>query len=91
MAQNGKEACVFFTESESKFDLVILDMVMPDMGGVETYQQIQKIQPEQPILLYSGYSRELQISEILQKDYTRFLQKPFRNQELLAAMGDLLS
>lgn len=58
-------------------DLVILDLMMPDMGGGETYDKIKEIDPNIQVLLSSGYSINGQATEILKRGCNGFIQKPF--------------
>ncbi|HNR12035.1 MAG TPA: response regulator [Thermodesulfobacteriota bacterium] len=63
-------------------DLVILDIVMPEMGGSETYDRLMEINPELKVILASGYSLEDQAWEILERGCNGFIQKPFNLQQL---------
>jgi len=63
-------------------DLVILDLVMPDMGGGETFDRIREIRPEMRVLLSSGYSIDGKAREILARGCNGFIQKPFTMQQL---------
>ena len=90
-AENGMEALVTYTKENVTFDLIILDMVMPLMNGREAYNKIRKENQDQRILLYSGNISEPDFAQILTHPRTRFLQKPFRQQELLEVVGQLLN
>lgn len=68
---------------------------MPLMGGKEAYEKIRERSTNQKILLYPGnisnlYVGELDLAKILNNPNTRYLQKPFRNIDLLAVIGNLL-
>ncbi len=54
--RSGKEAIELYKENREKIDMVLLDMVMPDMGGGETYDRMKEINPDIKVLLLSGYS-----------------------------------
>ena len=58
-------------------DLVILDMVMPEMAGGKTYDRLKKIDSDIKVLLSSGYSIKGQADKILKHGYNGFIQKPF--------------
>lgn len=90
-AENGLEALTQLDEAGAPFRLIILDMVMPVMNGGEAYAVIRRRLPEQPVLLYSGHTREDNLAELLAHPHTGFLRKPFRQQELLDAVGALLT
>jgi CheY-like chemotaxis protein len=70
--------------------MVILDMIMPGMGGGETYDRLKKINPEIRVLLSSGYSINGQASEIIDRGCNGFIQKPFNVIQLSRKIGDVL-
>jgi DNA-binding NarL/FixJ family response regulator len=57
-------------------------MIMPKMGGGETYDHIKRIKPDVKVLLSSGFSINGQASEILNRGCNGFIQKPFNLQNL---------
>jgi CheY-like chemotaxis protein len=71
-------------------DLVILDMIMPDMGGGETYDRMKEDNPKVKVLLSSGYSINGQATEILQRGCDGFIQKPFQLKELSGKIREIL-
>ena len=81
-ARGGEEAIRKYQENKDRIDMVILDMIMPDVGGNEAYEKIKKIDPEAKILLSSGYSINGQATEILEKGCNGFIQKPFSLKDL---------
>ena len=90
-AMNGCEAIEVFKENKDKIDLVILDMIMPDIGGGETYDNLKKIDSEIKVLLASGYSLSGQASEILDRGCNGFIQKPFNMRTLSQKIREVLS
>jgi two-component system cell cycle sensor histidine kinase/response regulator CckA len=89
-AKNGKEAIERYKENLARVDIVLLDMIMPEMGGGETYDRLKEINPNVRVLLSSGYSIEGQASEILKRGCNGFIQKPFRMRLLLKKMKEIL-
>jgi CheY-like chemotaxis protein len=81
-ARDGKEAIAVFEKHQEKIDVIVLDMIMPQLSGGETYDQIKKIKPDVKVLLSSGYSINGQASEILKRGCNGFIQKPFNLQNL---------
>ncbi len=71
-------------------DMVLLDMVMPDMGGGETYDRMREINPDIKVLLLSGYSIDGQAKEILDRGCDGFIQKPFNMKQLSQMIRDVL-
>jgi len=82
IARNGKEAIEIYEKSKDQIDLVILDMIMPVMGGGETYDRLKEIDPEIKVLLSSGYSIDGEATEILGRGCNGFIQKPFDVKKL---------
>jgi len=81
-AGSGQEAIKLLTDNHKKIDLVILDLIMPEMGGGETFDALRKIAPEMRVLLSSGYALEGEASEILARGCDGFIQKPFTINDL---------
>ena len=90
LARGGKEAIDVYTEKQDEIDLVILDMVMPDMGGGDTFDHLRKINPDVKVLLSSGYSINGQAAEILERGCNGFIQKPFGLNNLSKKMREIL-
>ena len=81
-AKGGKEAVEIYKTNKDSIDMVILDMIMPDMGGGKVYDRIKEINPDVKVLLASGYSIEGQATEILERGCDGFIQKPFNISQL---------
>jgi len=89
-AANGQEALQIYAENKEKIDLVILDMVMPDMGGRAVYDRLKQCNSEVKVLLSSGYSLSGEASEIMKSGCNGFIQKPFNIRELTAQINQIL-
>jgi CheY-like chemotaxis protein len=76
-ASNGKEAVEIFHANSKAISLVILDMIMPEMGGGEVFDVLKNRFPDVRVLLSSGYSRDGQAGNILARGCAGFIQKPF--------------
>jgi two-component system, cell cycle sensor histidine kinase and response regulator CckA len=90
-AANGTEAIRVFEEKADSIDLVVLDMIMPGIGGGETFDAIREIDPDACVLLSSGYSQDGQAKEILARGCGGFIQKPFRMEDLSAKIKEILA
>ena len=77
VAASGKEAIGVYRENKEHIRMVILDMIMPDLGGGAVYDRLKEINPEVKVLLSSGYGLRGQAQEILDRGCTDFIQKPF--------------
>ncbi len=82
VARNGEEAVAIYREKADEVDVVILDMIMPGLGGGETFDQMKAINPGVKVLLSSGYSINGQATTILNRGCCGFIQKPFNITEL---------
>lgn len=89
-AQNGREAIERFRGSPTGFSLVILDMVMPEMGGGEVFDRLKRIHPRVKVLLASGFSMQGQAREIMNRGCIGFIQKPFTLQDLSVRLQNIL-
>jgi len=85
-ANNGLKALEIFSQSKKKIDLVITDLVMPNMSGRELTEQIRRVAPQTRILWCSGYVRASTPEET-----DRYLQKPFTSQDLLRKVKQVLT
>ena len=90
LARSGKQAIALYQEDPEKIDMVILDMIMPDMGGGETYDRLKEIDPYVKALLSSGYSIDGQANEILERGCGGFIQKPFNMKDLSGKLRQVL-
>ncbi len=79
-AVNGKIAVEEFKKGE--FDLVLLDLEMPEMDGATALLEIKKINPEIPILAFTAAAYDNMLADLLQKGFIDFIPKPFRPEDL---------
>ena len=90
-AKNGKEAIKLYRNNKDDIDMVLLDMIMPDMSGSEVYDRLKEINHEVKVLLSSGYSINGEATEILNRGCDGFIQKPFDIKKLSAKIKEILS
>ena len=89
-AKSGTEAIDIYETEKGKIDLVILDMVMPGMGGDRTYDLLKNMNPDIKVLLSSGYSGHGKAKEILKRGCNGFIQKPFNIENLSHSIRNIL-
>jgi CheY-like chemotaxis protein len=89
-AANGREALSIFEKKNSRIDLVILDMVMPDIGGGEVFDRMKMIRPDVRVLLSSGYSLSGRATQIMERGCAGFIQKPFGLRSLSREIKTIL-
>lgn len=90
IASGGKEGVSIYRENKDAVDLVILDMVMPEMTGSDTFEALLKLNPDVKVLLSSGYSLNGKAKEILENGCKGFIQKPFNMNQLSQRIREIL-
>jgi len=90
LAGNGEEAVLKFRQHQKEIALVLLDVVMPRMGGADACEKIQSIRPDVPIIFTSGYSEESARLAALTSAGAVLLQKPFAPKILAQKVRDAL-
>jgi two-component system, cell cycle sensor histidine kinase and response regulator CckA len=91
VAEGGREAVEVVTTQGNEIDLVLLDMIMPGMGGSEVFDRVRNIAPRIKILLSSGYSMDGEAKEIMSRGCNGFIQKPYRLDDLSRKLREILS
>ena len=89
-AASGAEALKIYGEQRGRINLVILDMVMPGMGGAELFGRLKNVDNGIKALLSTGYSPSGQAAEILNQGCQGFIQKPFTLLEISRKIRELL-
>jgi two-component system, cell cycle sensor histidine kinase and response regulator CckA len=82
-AENGRQALDLFGKEQSMIALVVLDLIMPEMGGTECLTELLKIDPNVRVLIASGYSTDASVKETIQMGAKGFVTKPFGVKDLL--------
>jgi len=90
-AVNGQEAVGRVRRRDIRFCAVVLDILMPEMDGIEAMKVIRKIDPTIPVMLISGYSKdELPFQEIRENQPDAFLTKPVERADMQSTLEMLL-
>ena len=90
VAKGGKEAVEIYRKHGERIQLVILDMIMPEMGGGKTFDQLKAFDPRINVLLSSGYSINGQATAIMKRGCNGFIQKPFDLQSLSEKVRNII-
>ena len=90
IAGSGEEALRIVRKKKNKIDLVILDYIMPGLGGKETFAKLKEIVPDIKVLVSSGYSKNGKVSEFLQEGSEGFIQKPSQIREITETIRKIL-
>jgi len=89
-ASNGREAIALYRERHGDIALVILDMIMPDLKGSQTYDILKDINPKVRVLLSSGYSIDGLATTLLERGCSGFIQKPYTVSEISQKVKEIL-
>jgi len=89
-ARNGKEAVGRLTDGSNEIDLVVTDVVMPEMGGPALRREMRDRRIDKPIVYMSGYARATLTSAALSEENAAFIEKPFSAPALLACVRGVL-
>ncbi|MFA6168728.1 MAG: response regulator [Gemmatimonadaceae bacterium] len=87
---SGEAALAYLASASRPPTMLLTDVSMPEMSGVDLAAAVRKRYPSMPVLYVSGYSDDERIESELRRGDCRFLQKPFRAEEVVAAITDLL-
>ncbi len=78
----GEEAVEYYRVHGSRIDLILIDLVMPGMGGRECFRHLREIDPKVCAVLTTGYGMDGKVQEIIDEGMQGFLQKPYRLKDL---------
>jgi len=85
---NGKRACEVYASRPQEIEYVLLDLVMPEVSGLETYQKLREINPQVRVILSSGYSLE-KFAQEARAMGADFIGKPYTLETLSGALKRL--
>jgi signal transduction histidine kinase/CheY-like chemotaxis protein len=87
--QDPKRALEYFRTHSSKFDLIVTDLVMPEMTGFELVEKMREIRPDIPVILCTGRGDEMSRQRAETAGINLFLRKPFTKGQLTEAIGNV--
>jgi signal transduction histidine kinase/ActR/RegA family two-component response regulator len=85
---SGKAALEQVSAHPGRFDLVLLDLRMPGLSGEATFDQLRELEPGLPVLIWSGYAAEQDVSAMLRRGAAGFVQKPYRVADLSRTVAE---
>lgn len=86
---DSRKALETFVDTPDRFDIIITDMTMPDMTGIDLADRLKRIRPDIPIIMCTGYNDEI-IGKTMEKTVDRILIKPVSKNLLLKSIRDLI-
>ena len=90
LATNGREGVEQYRRNLGRINIVLLDMVMPEMNGVACFREIRKLDPYARVIISSGFARDADLTQLLAEGLAGFIQKPYRRVELSRELGRVL-
>jgi CheY-like chemotaxis protein len=90
VARTGEEAIKIFNQTDQKFDLVLLDMRLPDIDGKIVFSTLKEMRSDIKVIIFSGYSLDGPVREILDAGADGFVQKPFSLSILSGQIREVL-
>ncbi len=87
LAYDGKRAVERFTQQH--FDVVLMDVRMPEMSGIDAFKAVKSINPDAKVVLMTGYSMDQDLTEAVQAGALGVMHKPVDMRELEALLGDV--
>jgi DNA-binding response OmpR family regulator len=89
-ATNGRDAIDLYRNQRGDISLVILDLIMPEMGGKECFQELAKIDSKVKVILSSGFLSDRTSEETRVFGFRGLVEKPYNMRELLGMVRDVL-
>ncbi|MFH1115538.1 MAG: response regulator [Pseudomonadota bacterium] len=89
-ASNGQEALQVYRKEQAVVSLVIVDMIMPVMGGKECLNELLRINPDVKVIVASGFTPDAETKEAIEVGAIGFVSKPFQVDEILKAVREAL-
>jgi len=90
MASDGETALEIYREKKEEINLVILDIIMPGMGGRKCLEELLKMNPKSRIIIASGYSINGPAKEVLEAGAKGFISKPYDMRGMLQTVRKIL-
>ncbi len=90
LARNGKEALELFRLNKNNLSAIVLDLTMPELDGLEVFQEIKKIDKDIPIILCSGFPEQSINQQFGELKPSGFIQKPYRPIELVKLLENAI-
>ena len=89
-ASDGLEAVAEFRDNPDEIILVFMDMLMPNMNGIDAFRKIREIRPGIRVIMCSGYTEQAVMNDFIDDCPAGFIQKPFRSRDLIQKLHDVL-
>jgi DNA-binding NtrC family response regulator len=89
-AGGGEEAVEVYRKHKKEIAVVVLDIMLPDVGGWEVFRRIRESDPAAQVIIASGYNHERDANDHLVEGAVRFVQKPYRLASLVGMVREVI-
>ncbi len=91
VAGNGIEALAIYEKRGEEIDLIILDLTMPELDGIATFDRLREMNAHVPVVLASGYNESVNTEALSDKGFSAFIQKPFSPETVIGQIRTILA
>ncbi len=91
LAEGGRRGVEIYRERQEDIDVVLLDMIMPEMDGVSTFRALKQINSDIKVIISSGFAKTAKVSEVEELGVCGYLQKPYTAAEVSNAIKQALA
>jgi len=89
-AEDGEQAVQLYGENKSNIQLLLLDLGLPKMTGVEVFKKIRSEKPDIKIIAMSGWGQRETVDELYKEGINNFIQKPYKPAEIIESVRTIL-
>lgn len=90
LAEDGREAVEIFSEKYKEIDVVVMDMVMPEMDGAEAFGKMRQIDSNSKIIIATGFTNYENLSVLREQGLAGFIHKPFSDHDLSRLLKEVI-
>lgn len=88
---NGREAVEYYEKNYTTISVVVLDLIMPEMNGIDCYHKLKEIYNSVKVVVMSGYGRGEEIHQILEKGASAIVEKPFDIDKISKVISEIIA
>lgn len=89
-AENGRQAVEVYRQEGDRIDVVVLDLSMPELDGLETLEQLRRIDPGVRVVLLSGHPRQAIEEQLADANLIGYVRKPYQINSLVRLLAGVL-
>jgi len=91
VAEDGLAALELYEKHRDKIDLVILDLIMPNLGGKEAFERLRQINPKVKVIISTGYAKDDILEPLLDNRADGFIKKPYKIQNMAQVVRSVIN